>query len=94
MSKQKQKSKIDLKNLLDEISFKSPQKKQEWLDLIEYMDEKELKQVYNHFIKRQDKEKEIKLKLIVKYGLQDTYMKGMDKLAKIYIQKAKNKNKE
>jgi len=93
MSKQKQKLKENLKNLLDEISFKTPNKKQEWLDLVEYMDSKELKEVYDHFKKRKEKEKEIKLKLIVKYGLQDTYMKGMDKLAKIYINKAKNKNK-
>ncbi|MFC1599910.1 hypothetical protein ACFL3T_02685 [Patescibacteria group bacterium] len=94
MPEQKQKLKQNLKNLLDEISFKTPDKKQEWLELVEHMDSKELKEVYNHFKNRKEKENEIKLKLIVKYGRQDTYMKGMDKLAKIYINKAKNKNKE
>ena len=87
----KQKLKTNLKNLLDEISFKSNEKKLEWLELIEYMDIEDLKEAYDHFKNRKEKEKEIKLKLIVKHGLEKAYSKGIDKLSQIYIQKAKNK---
>lgn len=91
MPEQKQKLQTNLKNLLDEISFKTPAKKLEWLELIEYMNIEELKGVYEHFQNRKIKEKEIKLKLIVKYGLEKDYTKGIYKLSKIHIQKAKNK---
>lgn len=87
----KQKLQTDLKNLLNEISFKSKKKKLEWLELIEYMDIEELKEVYDHFKNRKTKEKEIKLKLIVKYGLEKDYTKGIAKLSKIHIQKTKKK---
>ena len=91
MPEQKQKLQTNLKNLLDEISFKSKKKKLEWLELIEYMDIEELKEACNHFKNRKTKEREIKLKLIVKYGLEDAYSKGIAKLSKMHIQKTKNK---
>lgn len=84
-------TKENLKNLINEISFKTEKKRQEWLELVKYMDKDELKEAYDHFKNRKEKEKEIKLKLIVKYGLEDVYSKGIDKLSQIYIQKAKNK---
>lgn len=84
-------TKQELKNLLNEISFKNSSKREEWLELIEYMNEKELKEAFDHFKNRKKKEQEIKLKLIVKYGLDDAYLKGIDKLSQIYINKAKNK---
>lgn len=89
MSEQKQK--LKLKNLLNEISFSSEDKRREWDELADYMDGKELSKTIKHFEERKKKEKEIKLKLIVKYGLQDSYVKGIDKLSQIFVNKAKAK---
>lgn len=87
----KPKIKENLKNLLNEISFKTPEKRQEWFEIIEYMNIKELNEAYNHFKSRKEKEEEIKLKIIVKYGLEDVYTKGIDKLSQIFVNKAKEK---
>lgn len=84
-------TKEELNEILNEISFKIEKKRQEWLELVKYMDKDELKEAYDHFKNRKEKEKEIKLKLIVKYGLEDAYSKGIAKLSQIYINKAKNK---
>jgi hypothetical protein len=61
------------------------------------MNEEELQEAYYHFKERQEKDKEIKLKMMVKYGLDKTYDKGIGKLSDIFINRAKekeNKNKK
>lgn len=90
-------TKQKLKEILNQISFPTDQKRQDWLNLVDYMNEQELKEAYDHFKERQEKDKEIKLKMIVKYDLDKTYEKGIGKLSDIFINKAKekeNKNKK
>lgn len=93
MPSQKQK----IKEILNNISFPTEEKRQEWIVLVEYMNEKELNEAYEHFKTREEKDKEIKLKMMTKYGLDKTYEKGIVKLSDIFTNKAKekeNKNKK
>ena len=83
-----------LTEILNNISFPTEEKRLEWLNLIEYMNEEELNEAYAHFQEREAKDKEIKLKMMVKYDLDKTYEKGIGKLSDIYINKAKKKEKE
>lgn len=89
--------KEQLKEILNQISFSTEEKRQQWLELAEYMNEDELQQAYDHFQEREEKDKEIKLKMMVKYGLDKNYDKGIGKLSDIFINQAKekeNKNKQ
>jgi hypothetical protein len=89
----KTKTKKEVKELIQFSNFLPNGEKKEWLALVDTLNQDELDATYDHFKKRIQKENEIKLKLIVKGGLEKKLLTEVKKISKKYLLKAK-KHKE
>jgi hypothetical protein len=89
MPSQKQK----LKKLIKDVDFINDSRKEEWLLLVDTLNDNEIKAVYKHFSDDVKKENDFMMKLLVKAGLQDEYIDRVKKISEKYVKKAKNKEK-
>lgn len=89
----KNKTKTEIKKLLNQVDYLSKEEKAAWLEIVETLDQEQLDEVFDHFDKQIKKENDIRLKLIVKHGKEKKYLSEVVKISKKYYAKAKKHKK-
>lgn len=81
------KTKAQLKELIDQADYLSSEQKEDWFDLLEGLNQEQIDEVYNHFNESIKKERDFMLKLLIKSGMKDKYLKNVKEFTKKFVSK-------
>lgn len=88
------KTKTQLQTLIKKADFLDAETMQSWLEVSEGMNQEEINRSVEHFEKQKNREKEIKLQLITKYGLDQQYLKNIETISRKFLNEAVKKSKQ
>lgn len=77
-----------VKKLIKQADFLNSTKKKDWNNLVDILDELQLKEVYDHLLGQIKLSEELKLKLITKHGFSDEHLENIEKLSRSFLKKA------
>ncbi len=87
----KNRTKAQLKKIIEKVDFISGAQRKEWLGLIETFNQVQINEVYEYFSKAVRDEGNFMLNLLVKSGMKKKYIEDVKQISRKFILEAKKK---